>query len=338
SAVGVQEDRKKVPWSDKETIILLEVWGDPQMQQCLRRYPHNGHIFTEVSEKLNANGYSRTPEQCHTRIKRLKAAYRQYGETQGASAEKPASNTWSDEETLALIEIWGDEDIQRALRGFIHNGHVYSEISERMHDLGFSRTSEQSGRKIDYKFYHQLEQILGQEAMTIDEYDDRDEQADMDPGVADEQMKTSWSEEETVALVEVWAADDVQHSLKTYMRNGHVYADISEKLASLGYLRTAEQCQLRIKRLKKTYRHEQPSTSQLLTDMSRKTPWSDLETRTLLEIWGEDSVQLTLRGCLKNRHVFEYISEKLSNHGFIRTTEQCYTRMKRLKYSFVHEK
>ncbi|XP_008398981.1 uncharacterized protein LOC103459291 [Poecilia reticulata] len=465
SAVGVQEDRKKVPWSDKETIILLEVWGDPQMQQCLRRYPHNGHIFTEVSEKLNANGYSRTPEQCHTRIKRLKAAYRQCkenmsssgtdrvdfkfydlleqildkqpstssaiitdsieisedsngesgterdGESPELSAEKPATNTWSDEETLALIEIWGDVDIQRALRGFIHNGHVYAEISERLHDLGFSKTPEQcrskvkslrinfrqcydrkkSGRKMDYKFYHQLEQILGQEAMSIDEFDERDDQAAVDPGSSDEQTNAPWSEEETVTLVEVWAADDVQHSLKNSMRNGHVYEDISEKLASYGYLRTAEQCQLRIKRLKKTYRrycnsrrnggrpavfryfnllapvlgnelafvdvdvsttdtaveslmdhdpvmYEQPSTSHILSDMSRKTPWSDLETRTLLEIWGEDSVQLTLRGCLKNRHVFEYISEKLSNHGFIRTTEQCYTRMKRLKYSFVHEK
>lgn len=121
----IQEDRRKVPWSDKETIILLEIWGDPQVkhnvtihalpkksfgnvhkfpdhltllllhsvllhfttftrnstflqvQQCLRRYPHNGHIFTEISEKLAANGYSRSPEQCHTRIKRLKGNYRQ---------------------------------------------------------------------------------------------------------------------------------------------------------------------------------------------------------------------------------------------------------------------
>lgn len=32
SAVGIQEDRKKVPWSDKETIILLEIWGDPQVK------------------------------------------------------------------------------------------------------------------------------------------------------------------------------------------------------------------------------------------------------------------------------------------------------------------
>lgn len=32
SVVGIQEDRKKVPWSDKETIILLEIWGDQQVK------------------------------------------------------------------------------------------------------------------------------------------------------------------------------------------------------------------------------------------------------------------------------------------------------------------
>ena len=30
--MGIQEDRKKVPWSDKETVILLEIWGDPQVE------------------------------------------------------------------------------------------------------------------------------------------------------------------------------------------------------------------------------------------------------------------------------------------------------------------
>lgn len=189
----------------------------------------------------------------------------------------------------------------------------------------------------------------------------------------------------------MWAADDVQHSLKTCVRNGHIFADISEKMTTMGYMRTAEQCHSRIKRLKKTYRrycnsrrsgirraafryfhllapvlgdesvyadvdstaadtslqplmdkdtdmYEQPSASHLLADLSKKTPWSDQETRTLLEIWGEDNVQLTLRGCLKNRHVFEYISEKMSDSGFMRTSEQCYTRIKRLKHGFLHEK
>ncbi|XP_078137669.1 uncharacterized protein LOC144537707 isoform X1 [Sander vitreus] len=462
SAVGVQEDRRKVPWSDKETIILLEIWGDPQVQQSMRRYPHNGHIFTEISEKLGANGFSRSAEQCHTRIKRLKANYRQCQENMSSSGtdrvdfkfydlleqildkqpstsstvvtdsieisedsngesvtetdgeismstEKAAPSSWSDEETLALIEIWGDEDVQRALRGFVHNGHVYADISERMRTLGYSKTSEQCrwkvkslrnnfrqcydrkkcGRRVDYRFYHQLEQILGHEAVSIDEYDEREEQADQDPGA--DGVNAAWTEQETVALVEVWAADDVQDSLKTCVRNGHIFADISEKMAAMGYLRTTEQCHSRIKRLKKSYRrycnnrrsggrpavfryftllapvlgdsvyadvdstaadtasqtlmdlkepdmYEQPSASHLLADLSKKTPWSDQETRTLLEIWGEDNVQLTLRGCLKNRHVFEYISEKMSDEGFMRTSEQCYTRIKRLKHGFLHEK
>ncbi|XP_038594975.1 uncharacterized protein zgc:113263 [Micropterus salmoides] len=464
SAVGAQDDRKKVPWSDKETIILLEIWGDPRAQQSMRRYPHNGHIFNEISEKLSANGYSRTAEQCHTRIKRLKANYRQCqenmsssgtdrvdfkfydlleqildkqpstsstvvtdsieisedsnvesvtetdGELNSMSTEKPAPSSWSDEETLALIQIWGDEDVQRALRGFVHNGHVYADISERMEDLGYTKTSEQCrwkvkslrnnfrqcydkkkcGRRVDYKFYQQLEQILGQEAISIDEFDERDDQVEQDPAGADT-VNTAWTEQETVTLVELWAADDVQHSLKTCVRNGHIFADIAEKMSAMGYPRTTEQCHSRIKRLKKTYRrylntrrnggrptvfryfhllapvlgddsvhaevhsiaadvplqplmdkdpdiYEQPSAGHLLADLSRKMPWSDQETRTLLEIWGEDNVQLTLRGCLKNRHVFVYISDKMSDRGFIRTSEQCYSRIKRLKHGFLHEK
>lgn len=39
------------------------------------------------------------------------------------------------------------------------------------------------GRKIDYKFYQQLEQILGQEAVSLDEYDEQDEQPDKDAGI-----------------------------------------------------------------------------------------------------------------------------------------------------------
>lgn len=38
------------------------------------------------------------------------------------------------------------------------------------------------GRRVDYKFYNQLEQILGQEAVSMDQYDDKDEQVDQDPG------------------------------------------------------------------------------------------------------------------------------------------------------------
>lgn len=64
------------------------------------------------------------------------------------STEKPSPSSWTDEETLALMNIWGDEDVQRALRGFVHNGHVYGDIAERMHNLGYSKSSEQCRWKV----------------------------------------------------------------------------------------------------------------------------------------------------------------------------------------------
>ncbi|XP_016889666.1 uncharacterized protein LOC103382810 isoform X3 [Cynoglossus semilaevis] len=461
SVMEVQDDKKKVPWSDKETIILLEIWGDEQVQQTLKRYPHNGHLFTQISEKLATNGFYRSPEQCLTRIKRLKTSYRlcqeslrssgndkvdfkfydlleqildkqpstsstmitdsieisedsneeSLSEMDGGismSTEKSANSLWSDQETVALINIWGEEDVQKALRGFIHNGHVYGDISERMQNLGFPKSPEQcrwkvkslrnnfrqyydrkkNGGKVDYKFYNQLEQVLGQEAVSIDEFDERDEEAKQD-SVGVDDMNAPWTEQETAALIELWAADAVQHSLKTSVRNSHIFAEIAETMAQMGYVRTAEVCHSRIQRLKKTYRrycrkgggrpsmfqyfhllapvlgddvvfqnvdgtdaeatlqpfmdqdsdlYEEPSTSLLLPDQGRKMTWSYQETRTLLGIWGEDGVQQTLRGCLKNRHVFDYIAGKMCDHGFVRTSEQCYTRVKRLKHAFQHER
>lgn len=63
------------------------------------------------------------------------------------SAEKSVSSLWSDEETLALMDIWGEEEVQMALRDF-DNGEIYSEISEKLYDVGFSKTSDQCSWKI----------------------------------------------------------------------------------------------------------------------------------------------------------------------------------------------
>lgn len=69
-----------------------------------------------------------------------------------------------------------------------------------------------------------------------------------------------------------------------------------------------------------------------------KMPWSDEETRNLLDIWGKDSVQRALKGCLKNRHIFTQIAQKMAERGYMRTVEQCQTRIKRLKKCFRQKK
>lgn len=108
-----------------------------QVQQSLRRYPHNGHIFTEISEKLSAHGYSRSADQCHTRIKRLKANYRQCQENMRSKI-----CTWS----FVLYSAQRER--------------------ERVNATDLSVCSSSGTDRIDFKFYDLLEQILEKQPST----------------------------------------------------------------------------------------------------------------------------------------------------------------------------
>ncbi|XP_010895164.5 uncharacterized protein LOC105025854 [Esox lucius] len=56
--------------------------------------------------------------------------------------------TWSPEETKALISVWSDEQILLKMEQTYRNKHVYSEISERLKDLGVKRTWKQCQNKM----------------------------------------------------------------------------------------------------------------------------------------------------------------------------------------------
>lgn len=447
---NLQDERKKVTWSDKETVLLLEIWGDPQVQQDMKRFPHNTPVYSEIAEKLAACGYRRSADQCYTRIKRLKALYRNCQDKLDKGGDKsefkfynimekildsqPSTSStkavdaieisedsnstsvpetdgdsqsaemgqWSDEEVRTLIDIWAEEELTRSLGVDVQNGQIYSNISEKMTALGYSKTYTQcclklkelrndfhqcyekkkAGKKVDYRFYNQLEPIIGSLVDDLEKY----EEAENHQVVADS-GSSAWTQPETTAFLQIWAADDVQQNLRSSFRTARVYADMSEKMAAQGYNRTAEQCHDHITKLKKNYRRYcrsmttssrrtvfpyvhlmapvlgglgsaeadaagldsnqdgfmekdpdgSPSTSQLMSE-AKKTTWSDQETRLLLKIWGEDRIQLTLKGTTKNRHIYDYVATALGESGFTRTADQCYTRIKRLKAGYHHEK
>ncbi|XP_075446819.1 ATP-dependent (S)-NAD(P)H-hydrate dehydratase isoform X2 [Ascaphus truei] len=62
--------------------------------------------------------------------------------------------------------------------------------------------------------------------------------------------------------------------------------------------------------------------------------WSDMETRALLDIWGEADVQSALDGNFRNSHVYRDVAGRLSVLGFERTPEQCRIRIKGLKRQY----
>lgn len=69
-----------------------------------------------------------------------------------------------------------------------------------------------------------------------------------------ENSKQIWTDEETEALLNIWRSGDVQQMLKGSAMNKHIYLQVSELLVGQGFLRTPEQCQNRIKRLKANFR------------------------------------------------------------------------------------
>ncbi|XP_005999446.2 ATP-dependent (S)-NAD(P)H-hydrate dehydratase isoform X1 [Latimeria chalumnae] len=66
--------------------------------------------------------------------------------------------------------------------------------------------------------------------------------------------------------------------------------------------------------------------------------WSELETRALLDIWGEAGVQTALDGNFRNSHVYRDVACRLAELGFDRTPEQCRIRIKGLKRQYYQAK
>ncbi|XP_076015301.1 ATP-dependent (S)-NAD(P)H-hydrate dehydratase isoform X1 [Genypterus blacodes] len=63
--------------------------------------------------------------------------------------------------------------------------------------------------------------------------------------------------------------------------------------------------------------------------------WSDVETRTLLNIWGEQDIQAALDGNFRNSFVYRDVARRLGAMGFERTPEQCRVRIKSLKRQYL---
>lgn len=74
-----------------------------------------------------------------------------------AVSESGRKMTWSDRETQALLDIWGDDRVQHSLMSCPKNRHIYRYISKRMMTLGFNRTGVQCHsrvKRLKSQFYY----------------------------------------------------------------------------------------------------------------------------------------------------------------------------------------
>ena len=90
-----------------------------------------------------------------------------------------AGSTWNKEEILKLIEIWGQEHIQRQLQECKRNQSVYEGVAKEMREAGYERTYQQCRDKIkklkgEYKKEKDRHNKTGEERTTWDYFDAMD--------------------------------------------------------------------------------------------------------------------------------------------------------------------
>ena len=62
--------------------------------------------------------------------------------------------------------------------------------------------------------------------------------------------------------------------------------------------------------------------------------WTDEETFKLIELWGEDTIQVQLEGCKRNKDVYLNISKQMNEAGYEKTADQCRDKAKKLKTTY----
>jgi len=70
----------------------------------------------------------------------------------------------------------------------------------------------------------------------------------------------------------------------------------------------------------------------------RGSTWSTMETFTLIELWGEEDVEKELSGVHRNRHVYEKLSYRMKEHGYLRAWDAIRDKLKSLRFGYMKAK
>ena len=65
--------------------------------------------------------------------------------------------------------------------------------------------------------------------------------------------------------------------------------------------------------------------------------WTSNETKAFIGIWGEEEIQNALDGVVRNKTIYQKVAVAMGELGYIKTWQQCRTKIKNLvqKYKKV---
>ena len=74
-------------WTDEETVKLIDLWGEEDVQAELESCKRNKHVYERISQGMMAANYERNTVQCREKIKKLRAEYKKVKDSNNISGK-----------------------------------------------------------------------------------------------------------------------------------------------------------------------------------------------------------------------------------------------------------
>ena len=70
-------NKSSCTWSDEETFVLIEIWGEDSIQTMLEETRRNKDVYVKIARAMEERWFSKSAAQCSAKIKRLRFEYKQ---------------------------------------------------------------------------------------------------------------------------------------------------------------------------------------------------------------------------------------------------------------------
>ncbi|XP_027631579.1 zinc finger and SCAN domain-containing protein 29 isoform X2 [Tupaia chinensis] len=237
----------------------------------------------------------------------------------GFEDEKVAGVHWGYEETRTLLAILSQTEFFEALRNCHRNSQVYGAVAERLREYGYLRTLEQCRTKFKglQKSYRKVKS--GHPPETCPFFEEME--ALMSARVI---ALPNNGQEETASHSDLVGSD--AETEEPGQRGWHHEKGAEETMA--------EESDSDEMDLEATPQDPDNLTAPVLFRSPSGVHWGYEETKTYLAILSETQFYEALRNCHRNSQLYGAVAERLWEHGYLRTPEQCRTKFKSLQTSY----
>ncbi|XP_054834805.1 myb/SANT-like DNA-binding domain-containing protein 7 [Eublepharis macularius] len=80
-----------VSWRERETLDLIDFWGEEKVQESLSMCHRNIDVFEKIAEQMAARGHKRTALECRTKTKAMRQEYKRVVAHNSKSGNAPTT-------------------------------------------------------------------------------------------------------------------------------------------------------------------------------------------------------------------------------------------------------